>query len=106
MNLRSLAFGAGVFAALNCAPPVGPADRLPFGDLTAGVDATVVWLDLEGGFWALETTEGRFLDPHSTLPAAYRVDGLRVQVATRTLTDAACFHMVGPIVAVTGIRTR
>jgi hypothetical protein len=46
------------------------------------------------------------LDPHESLPAAYRNNGLQVHVAARALTNVACVHMAGIIVEVTGIRTR
>lgn len=95
-------------ALVGCQNPIAPAplDRLSPVGLTDGVDATVVWRDLEGGFWALETTDGRILDPHESLPTSFRTAGRRVHVASRPLANVACFHMHGIIVEITAIRAR
>jgi hypothetical protein len=106
MHPRSLLLATAAFLTLSCGPPLDPTGRPPFGDLVDGVDATVRWQDIEGGFWAIQTADGRWLDPHESLPAAYRNNGLQVHVAARALTNVACVHMAGTIVEVTGIRTR
>ncbi len=39
----------------------------------------VVYNDFEGGFWGLETEDGRKLRPNDGLPDAFRVSGLNVE---------------------------
>lgn len=71
-----------------------------------GVDGRVVWADFEGGFWMIETSDGRRLDPHPTIPEAFRTEGLLVRVAARKLTGFGCYHMAGTLVEITAIHTR
>lgn len=70
------------------------------------VNAIVQWNGIEGGFWALRTADGKWLDPHETLPAEFRVNNLAVRVEATTLKNVMCFHMVGPIIAITKIELR
>lgn len=105
-TLTSLVSGALLTAA--CGSPAEPArfDPLSPDGLATGVIATVRWNGLEGGFWAVQVTDGRILDPHETLPEAYRVEGLRVHVRAEPLADVLCFHQAGLIVAITEIHAR
>ena len=97
MKPRLLVAAAATLLALGCAAPVGLID---------GAHGTVVWRDLEGGFWAIEMADGRQLDPHESLPASFRQDGLQVHVAAQELSGVACIHGAGIIVEVTEIRVR
>ncbi len=83
--------------------PVEEVERL---ELERGVPGTVRWYGIEGGFWAVQLQDGRVLDPHASLPADFRADGLRVTVEARLLRDVACIHMVGSIVEITRITRR
>lgn len=74
--------------------------------LALGLNATVVWVSLEGGLWAIRMDDGRLLDPHQTLPEDFRVNNLRVNVEARVLDNMVCIHQVGPIVSVTRILRR
>jgi hypothetical protein len=63
------------------------------------VDATVQYLTIEGGFWALRGDDGVTYDPR-TFPPDYRKMGLRVHASLNRLEDITGIHQVGPIVDV------
>lgn len=63
---------------------------------------TIRRVELEGGFWAIESDDGRTYDPRS-LPADFQHDGLRVRVRARPRHDMMGTHMRGPIVDVVEI---
>lgn len=63
---------------------------------------TVRWLELEGGFWGIETTQGKQLLP-MTLPEHVQKDGLKVQGKFRLLKDVMTIQMWGTPVEVTHI---
>jgi hypothetical protein len=106
VRLRTVISVLAVVVASGCSSPESPLNDNPFSreGLAQGLNATVVWMDLEGGFWALRTDDGRTLDPHETLPADFRVNNLRVRVSSTALDNVVCFHMVGLIVSVTSIQ--
>ena len=106
MSLRHTFAALALLAATACSTvemPHAP-DRLSREGMTDGLNATVKWNGIEGGFWAIYTDDGRALDPHETLPAEFRVENLRVHVKSQALDNVACFHMAGIIVRVTDIR--
>ena len=88
----------------NTAPPnatvLGP--DLP-GQIT--VDAVVSYKSFEGGFYALDATDGRHFDPMN-LPDAYHHDGVSVHFTGLVRSDLASFHMYGSIVQLTRISKR
>lgn len=43
------------------------------------ITATVVYQDLEGGFWGLATDDGVHYEPVEALPASVQTDGCRVE---------------------------
>lgn len=88
----------GATTAASCGSGVAPCK----GDVC--VTGTVRYFDLEGGFWAIRGDDSVTYDPMSTLPEAFRREGLRVQLDARERKDAASIHMVGPIVDVIAIR--
>ncbi len=63
---------------------------------------TVRWLELEGGFWGIETAQGKQLLP-MTLPEEVQRDGLKVQGNFRLLKDVMTIQMWGTPVDVTHI---
>jgi len=65
---------------------------------TVAIDATVQFLDIEGGCWALEVSSAVRLEPVN-LPDEFRVDALRVRV-TLTGVQAVSVCMIGPTVKV------
>jgi hypothetical protein len=76
--------------------------------LTAGqvltTDATVQFVNVEGGCWVLATPGGRY-QPVS-LPSEFQVDGKLVRVSLRAAPDVMSICMVAPIVRVDSISAR
>lgn len=65
----------------------------------------VVWQDLEGGFWGIETVEGKHLLPMG-LADEFKVDGLSVRGKFRALKDVMTIQMWGTPVEITHIEPR
>jgi len=65
-------------------------------------EGTVVWVDLEGGFFGIQGDDGDQYDPVD-LPSEFAVDGLRVIVAALVLPDAVSFHMWGELIVIENI---
>lgn len=59
----------------------------------------IVRMDLEGGFYAIQSDDGTTYDPRSLLEE-FQVDSLRVSFKLRIIPDAMGTHQVGPIVDV------
>ena len=87
-------------AAAACAGSPGA----PSGSDARSIGGTVRFVGLEGGFWTIAGDDGVTYDPHESLPASFRQNGLPVRATVRVLTGAGCIHMVGPIVEITEIR--
>jgi hypothetical protein len=68
------------------------------------VTATVRFISIEGGFYALRGDDSVTYDP-TNLPKAFQVDGLRVQSRLNVRSDLGGTHMVGPIVDIVEINT-
>ena len=66
------------------------------------VTGTVRRIDLEGGFYGIETDEGMSLDPIN-LPEDFWKDGVRVRVRIELLEDQASVHMWGRLVRILSI---
>ena len=69
------------------------------------ITGTVVYKNIEGGFFAIDGDDGRKYDPIS-LPQNYRKHGLKVKVTARLKPDAVSFHMYGPIIEVVKITSQ
>ncbi|MDN7011724.1 DUF333 domain-containing protein [Methanoculleus sp. FWC-SCC3] len=69
---------------------------------TVAANATVTYIDLEGGFYGLVTEDGRNYLP-ADLPAEYRQDGLSVQFSADVQDNAAGIHMWGTPVEIRSI---
>ena len=65
-------------------------------------NATVRFLNLEGGCWALETAQGSY-EP-AGLPTEFRQDGLRVYTVVRRAPHLISTCMLAPIVTIEEIR--
>ena len=66
------------------------------------VTGTVRRIDLEGGFYGIETDDGAKLDPVD-LPAEFQQDGLRVRARVEELKDRVSFRMWGSLVRILSI---
>lgn len=69
---------------------------------TVAANATVTYIDLEGGFYGLVTDDGRKFLP-GNLPAEYRRDGLLVQFSADVQDDGAGIQMWGTPVEIRSI---
>jgi hypothetical protein len=71
-----------------------------------GTNATVRFVNVEGGCWVLVSESGTTFEP-TALPAGYQQDGLSVRFAYQARNDVGSFCMVGgEIVEITSIATR
>lgn len=66
------------------------------------VTGTIRRIDLEGGFFGIETDDGAKLDPVN-LPAEFQRDGLRVRARVEPLKDRVSFRMWGSLVHILSI---
>lgn len=69
---------------------------------TFELQGTVVSMDLEGGFFAIQGDNGKTYDPMN-LPEAFRKNGLKVKVTARVRDDVGSIHMVGDIIEIVAI---
>ena len=69
------------------------------------ITGTVVYRDLEGGFYAIDTENGSKYDPMN-LPDSFKKDGLKVKVKARLRTDVMGSHMYGSIIEIKDIVAR
>jgi hypothetical protein len=67
------------------------------------VTGTVQYLDIEGGFYAIQGDDGVTYDPLD-LPSDYRVPGLRVRAVGVVRDDVATIRQVGPVLDIRDIR--
>lgn len=68
------------------------------------IAGTVVYKDIEGGFYAIETEDGGKYRP-TDLPEEYRVDGTRVRVIARTQPESMGIQMYGTVIEIIEIYT-
>lgn len=90
---------ATVLMAACATPAPDNADNAVTGDLMTG-EATVEFVQLEGGCWTLDLAGERVLP--LVLPEAFRVDGLRVRVSLIPV-EAATMCMIGRTVQIESI---
>ena len=64
---------------------------------------TIVWLNLEGGFWGIVGDDGEHYDPIN-LNSEFRCEDLRVYFEAEIRTDLVSFHMWGKIVEILKIQ--
>ncbi|WP_281492205.1 META domain-containing protein [Desulfosarcina cetonica] len=63
---------------------------------------TVVYMDLEGGFFAIKDDDGKTYEPVN-LPETFKKNGLQVRVTARVRDDVGSIHMVGEIIEIVTI---
>ena len=91
-----------VASALSCADAAtGPG---PFLNSPLATNATVRFVDIEGGCWSLDTPQGHYSP--IDLPAEFSVDGLAVRVSLRAAPDMVSICMMGPLVRIDNISAR
>ena len=72
---------------------------------TVQITGTVAFVNLEGGFFALQGDDGSTYTPIN-LPEGFRKDGLKIKALVRPRPDAMSIHMVGSLVEIVDISTR
>ena len=72
---------------------------------TFTVKGTVVYKNIEGGFFAIDGDDGKKYDPIA-LPQGFEKDGLKVKATVRLRKDAMSFRMYGAIVEVVNVVTQ
>ncbi|MEM9983812.1 MAG: hypothetical protein AAF804_01835 [Bacteroidota bacterium] len=55
------------------------------------VEGTIRFIDLSGGFWGIESDDGRKFAPIDDIPSSFRKDGLRVKT---TLEPSQVFSIM------------
>jgi hypothetical protein len=83
--------------------PLSPAGPPLASNQTIATNATVRYVGLEGGCWALETAGGTYSP--TSLPTQFRSDGLAVYVVAHG-SPSADVCMIAPLVSLDTIRTR
>jgi hypothetical protein len=83
--------------ATNPTPPLAPGEVLT-------TEAAVLFIDIEGGCWTLETPTGRRYEP-TNLTSRFRTNGLRVHVVLRGAPDVVGICQMGPFVTIDSIST-
>ena len=93
---------AFVMALAACSTPEDPMIMDPEAFVT---NATVEFLSLEGGCWALRLDERTRYQPIN-LQERYRIDGLAVRAAVKFRRDMGSYCMIGEMVEILWIRER
>ena len=87
-----------LFMTFSCGSPTAPGDTS-----TIRVTGTVLFVSIEGGFWAVRGDDNVTYDPINGVPQAFQIEGLRVRLEAKRRQDAASIHMAGPIVEIVTI---
>lgn len=66
---------------------------------TLTITATVVYKNLEGGFWALDADDGAKYNPIN-LPETFQEDGLRVRAEVKPRPEIMSIHQYGMLVEI------
>jgi hypothetical protein len=75
------------------------------GETSFHIKGEVVYMELEGGFWAIRSEDGTNYEPRN-LPERFERDGLSVQVEAQLSPDQGTFRMVGPVIYIRSISER
>jgi hypothetical protein len=96
MRARNLLMLIGMLCCSACGSITGTNE-------TKTVIATVRFIGIEGGFYALRGDDSVTYDP-TNLAKSFQIDGLRVVSRLNVRSGAGSVHMVGPTVDVVDIR--
>jgi inhibitor of cysteine peptidase len=70
---------------------------------TYTLKGTVVYMDLEGGFYGITGDDGKNYDP-TNLSTEFKQDSLRVEFEYKKRSDLVGFHMWGQIIEIVDIK--
>jgi hypothetical protein len=82
-------------------PALSEHETAPDAD-TFEIRGTVVYQEIEGGFFAIDSDDGKKYNP-ANLPESYRKDGLQVKITARPEKDAMSIHMYGALIEIVEI---
>ena len=71
---------------------------------TFELHGTVVYKDVEGGFFAIDGDDGKTYDPIN-LSDSFKINGLKVNITAKLRNDMGSIHMVGDIIEIVEIDT-
>lgn len=66
-------------------------------------EGTIVWVQLEGGFWGIEAGDGKEYEPIN-LPKEFMVHGLKVAFTGQVMEDWASIYQWGAVLEVSTIQ--
>ena len=69
---------------------------------TFELHGTVVYKDMEGGFFAIDGDDGKTYNPIN-LPDSFKINGLKVNITAKLRNDMGSIHMVGDIIEIVKI---
>jgi hypothetical protein len=69
---------------------------------TFELHGTVVYKDVEGGFFAIDGDDGKTYDPIN-LSDSFKINGLKVNITAKLRNDMGSIHMVGDIIEIVKI---
>lgn len=105
----SLAFATIVLCAIpmivSCSSPKPKSGSINTEASVVAGNGTVKWMDVEGGFFAIQGDNNITYDPVS-LPESVKKDGTPVAYKVKLIPDRVSTHMVGPVVEVVEIHPR
>jgi hypothetical protein len=104
LRLTPVLLGSTILACAGHDPGTGPAGPPLSVNEALATNATVRFVDLEGGCWAIETPAGTY-EPIG-LPAAFRIHGLAVHVVLRGAPEMVSVCQMAPLVRLDSIRAR
>ena len=94
---------AGLYAACSSPSPAqSRGAQSPAPGQVLATDATIRYVGVEGGCWAIDLDSGQRYEPVN-LAVDFRKDGLRVHVELRAAPDMVSTCMLGPLVTVESI---
>lgn len=107
--MRLLTLLLGLFLAILTA--CGTVDHIePFQDDNVegpytSLTGTVKYVEIEGGFWAIESEEGENYDPMN-LPERFQKEGLSIEAEVKVREDVGSIRMYGTIIEIHTIKQR
>lgn len=105
MKATAFAIALTLVALVGCASNGSSGEAGNTADATEVVSdsGTIAWRAVEGGFYVIETDDGKTYDPIN-LPAEYRAEGLRIRFEAKVRSDLMSTHMAGTLVEITSIQ--
>ncbi|HEX9828845.1 MAG TPA: hypothetical protein VGB10_01425 [Bacteroidota bacterium] len=105
--MKRIIFSVMVLCAVMLAGCLTDAQEPTSGEVVE-INGTVVYMTIEGGFWAITaiSDEQNITYEPLNLPEEFRKEGLSVFVEATVRKDMASFRMVGPIIEIRSIRER